>query len=290
MNVGLFVASQMPLLPSYVGAINQIPSATIQQVDFFSDPVGARRTINLWGAEASQGKIIDLLQPADLDGSTRMVAADIVYFKAPWLFPFDPSATTVRPFYINSVSAVDVPMMEATELLPHNHGKGATWIELPYARDPTGDHQIVMFIVMPERDFADFESNWNWELVQGALLELKQQPVHLVVPKWAFRFRENWNSILRRMGLGVAFSNRADFSGIDGAQDLALGNVIEETWISVDEQGTEAVSGSAASLMVKGIRMENPVEVVINRPFLFVIYDRSLGQVLFMGRVMSPAN
>jgi serpin B len=268
--------------------INRIPGTWVRQVDFSDNAEGARAAINSWASARSEGRIPELLQPMQLDSSTRLVAADVVYFKAPWLFPFDPAATATRTYHVNAATQAGVPMMEMTDLFPHNHGLGATWVELPYAKDPTSQRQLVMLLIMPDGNLDQLEASWKWEQAEEALLKLKPTAVHLIVPKWNFRYREEWNDILRHMGLGVAFSSEADFSGIDGAHDLALGSVVEESWISMDETGTEAASASSASLNVKSVRIESPVEVIFDRPFLFMIYDRASRQILFLGRVVNP--
>jgi serpin B len=142
-------------------------------------------------------------------------------------------------------------------------------------------------VVMPDGKLADLESTWSKQTLQAGLQQLHPTQIRLRMPQWKISRRENWNTVLKRIGLGVAFSDKANFAGIDGAQDLALGQVVEQSWISVDEMGTEASSASAATLIVKGIR-EEPTEVSINRPFLFLIYDRASDQILFMGRVVDP--
>lgn len=289
LSTSIWAENSMPLTGSYRSMLGRIAGASVRQVNFAHDPDGAIWAINGWANQQSEGKIRELIQPMQLDSSTRLLAADVVYFKAPWLFPFDPEATTPRAFHVNPATTVTVPMMEMTDLFPHNHGLGASWIELPYAQDPTAQRQLVMLMVLPDGNLDQLEAAWSWEEVEGAILKLQPTPIHLVMPKWQFRYREEWNDILRHMGLGVAFSSLADFSGIDGAQDLALGSVVEESWISVDETGTEAASASSASLSLKSIRIESPTEVIMDRPFLFLIYDRASRQVIFLGRVVNPA-
>jgi serpin B len=288
LSSSIWVENSMPLASGYRGMLNQIPGITLRQVNFAGNSAGAIADINAWANGASEGRIQQLIEPMQIDSSTRLVAADVVYFKAPWLFPFDPDATMPRTFHVNRSTPVTVPMMEMTDVFPHTHGRGATWVELPYAQDPTGQRQLVMVVVLPDGDLQPLENQWTWDEVEGALTKLQPAPVHLVMPKFEFSYREEWNNVLRHLGLGVAFSTLADFSGIDGAQDLMLGSVVEESWISVDETGTEAASASSASLSLKSIRIENPVEVVVDRPFLFMIYDRASRQVVFLGRMMNP--
>jgi serpin B len=287
LNSSLWVNQGQPLTSSYKEAIGKIGVGQVQQVDFAGNGSAVRDTINQWASEKSHGRIRQLLEPQDLDASTKLVAADLVYFKAPWLFPFDPALTAPHPFLVNGSQSADVPMMRQEQLLQMARLKQVTWVEIPYATDPKGQRQLMLLIAMPDTNRPAFESSLSWSQIRQALEALQSTNLNLMLPRWQTRLRQNWNQVLKNMGLGVAFSEQADFSGIDGAQDLALGQVVEEAWISVDEAGTEAASGSAASLIVKAVQGE-PIPLIIDRPFIFFIYDRASEQILFMGRLLDP--
>lgn len=104
----------------------------------------------------------------------------------------------------------------------------------------------------------------------------------LSMPKFKFDSSYTLNQVLQEMGMVNAFSN-ADFSGIDGSQDLFISQVGHGASISVDENGTEASAGSAVVLL-KAVANR----MVINRPFIFLIRDNKTGTILFLGRVMNP--
>ena len=85
----------------------------------------------------------------------------------------------------------------------------------------------------------------------------------------------------------VAFSAGADFSGITGKKDLFISDVIHKAFVSVDEAGTEAAAATAVIMELTAVP-ETPVEVTLNRPFIFLIRDIETGAILFVGRVMNP--
>jgi serpin B len=90
------------------------------------------------------------------------------------------------------------------------------------------------------------------------------------------------------MGMPVAFSPSADFSGMNGNHELYITDVVHKAFVSVDEAGTEAAAATAVIVGVTSMPME-PVTVNIDRPFIFMIRDIETGSLLFMGRVLNPA-
>ena len=82
-----------------------------------------------------------------------------------------------------------------------------------------------------------------------------------------------------------AFSDGADFSGINGARDLRVQSVIHKAIINVDESGTTASAATGVSVGVTSV----PPTLVVDRPFLFFIRHNPTGAILFQGRVVDPS-
>ena len=83
-------------------------------------------------------------------------------------------------------------------------------------------------------------------------------------------------------------ANTADFSGMTGNKDLFIGNVIHKAFVAVDEEGTEAAAATAVIMEAAGAPMWD-VSLLVDRPFIFIIRDKVNGQILFIGRVLNPA-
>jgi len=92
---------------------------------------------------------------------------------------------------------------------------------------------------------------------------------------------------LTQMGMGVAFSDSADFSGMDGKRDLLIQDVLHKAFVSVDEEGTEA---AAATAVIVGLTAmpANPKIMTIDQPFIFLIRDIQTNSIVFLGRVLNP--
>jgi serpin B len=82
--------------------------------------------------------------------------------------------------------------------------------------------------------------------------------------------------------------DQADFSGMSERSDLYISAVIHKAFVAVDEKGTEAAAATAVIMDVTSAQLFD-VTLTIDRPFIFLIRDIPTGQILFIGRVLSPA-
>jgi serpin B len=64
--------------------------------------------------------------------------------------------------------------------------------------------------------------------------------------------------------------------------------VIHKSFVDVDEAGTEAAAATAVVMEATAMPAE-PVDLSVDRPFIFLIRDIETGTVLFVGRVMDPS-
>jgi serpin B len=113
--------------------------------------------------------------------------------------------------------------------------------------------------------------------------------VELSVPKFTFESEFNLSETLAEMGMPSAFSGEADFSGMTGARDLFISDVVHKAFVAVDEEGTEAAAATAVIMAeMAAAPIEDKVIMKLDRPFLFLIRDDDTGTVLFAGRLLNP--
>ena len=105
------------------------------------------------------------------------------------------------------------------------------------------------------------------------------------LPRFEFEFDRSLKEDLKAMGLELAFTEEADFSGISEI-DLLISDVIHKTYIKVNEEGTEAAAVTAVTMDVTSA---GPGSILrFDRPFLFAITENSSKSILFMGKVSEP--
>jgi serpin B len=273
-----------PFLPEFLDLLGRNYGAGLRLLDFAADAEAARLTINDWVAEQTEDRIQDLIPPGVLGAATRLVLTNAIYFNAAWAQPFEASATQDEAFHLLDGGQVTVPMMHQTESFGYLAGDGYQAVELPYE-----GHELSMVILLPdEGGFEAFEAGLDAAQVEAILQETSDRQVALALPRFEFEAQFSLADTLGAMGMPDAFSDQANFSGMTGTRDLFISAVIHKAFVAVDEEGTEAAAATAV-VMVEGAMPAEPLEVRVDRPFLFLIRDIQTGTVLFLGRVMDPA-
>jgi serpin B len=259
--------------------------AGLRLLDYISQPEESRLAINQWVSDETKEKIQDLIPQGGITSDTRLVLSNAIYFKATWLEPFVKDLTEEGIFYGLDREDFPVQMMKIGQDASFLYLKedGYQVVELPYV-----GNQVSMLVVVPDQGrFEEFEDQFSIEELNRILDGLSYSPVVLTFPRFEFETEISLASTLSAMGMPTAFSDAADFSGMTGAKDLFISDVFHKAFVSVDEEGTEA---AAATAVVMGLTSmpESPIELTVDRPFLFLIREHETGTVLFMGRVVNP--
>ncbi|MCK4504514.1 MAG: serpin family protein [Candidatus Aegiribacteria sp.] len=281
---GLWVQDGFTLLDEYVAEVTRYYSAAVRNLDFINDPEPSRETINNWVAESTLDRIQNLIPSGVLKEDTRVVLTNAVYFKASWLKPFHERSTSDAPFFLADDSAIEVPVMNQTDYFNYVFTEGCSAVELDYAAGNAS-----MLILLPDGDIEEFQRDFNADMLETIRGRLSSIRVSISMPKFEFSQSMQLSQMLRTLGMKSAFKSSADFSGFTGSPDLFISEVLHKAFVKVDEAGTEAAAATAVVMGLTAIP-EPPVEMNINRPFLFFILDRESGCIVFMGRVMDPSD
>jgi len=282
----IWAEQTLTLLQEYLDVIAQNYGAGIQLADFAGQPEAIRQDINNWVSTKTNDKIKDLLPRGILTPDTAMVLVNAIYFKADWIYQFDPSETHEAPFHLLDGSDVQVEMMSQSLFgIPYAQGNGYQAIELPYQ----GEAAVMDIIVPDEGKFNEFESALDTQKLNEILGGM--QPggaIEIGLPKFDFTSDFALRDHLIAMGMPDAFDGRADFSGMTGEKHLFIDAVLHKAFVAVDEKGTEAAAATAV-IMKETAALQPDVSLIIDQPFIFVIRDLPSGQILFIGRVLNPA-
>jgi serpin B len=267
--------------------------APLESVDFRANTEFARNSINQWVEQQTRDKIKNLIPFGGVDVDTRLVVVNALYLKAPWNIPFDKSATALRPFRSGSNTVRDVPTMQRTGSLGYAKEDGMSVVSLDYIG---GGLQFL--VVLP--DESESLANVSRRLTHdhfarwASLGAASPKRVELYLPK----FRVEGVTVplgtpLQALGMRQAFdmpSGSANFDGIaprEGNRPLAISNVFHQTFIALDEEGTEAAAATAVVIGTTSLIIEPPpIQVRVDRPFLFAIQHKASGACLFLGRLM----
>lgn len=286
----LFGEATLPFEPSFIDLTGRTFGAPLERVDFITAAEAARGRINDWVEERTHDRIQELLPGGSVDGSTRLVLTNALYFKAQWQHPFSEHATAAKPF-IAATGTVQAPTMELTEELRHAAvpEDGVELLELPYA-----DGRFAMLIALPtaKDGLAAVEAKLDAAKLDAWVAKLATKRVQVSLPKWKTSPAESLalGPTLAALGIEQAFTTQADFSGMTSSPaGLMISEVYHKGFIEVDEKGTEAAAATAVVMMERGIGPTDPPHpFVADHPFAFFLRDTRSGMVMFMGRVADP--
>jgi len=279
---GIWLQRGERLQPAFVATVRDRYGAGLRELDFARQTEAARATINAWVSERTEAKIRELLRRGDLDPSTALVLTNAILFKGKWEKAFDPRRTVDAPFHLDDRRTVRAPMMRQTGRFACARVGEVRAFELPYAGGRLS--MVVLYPERPER-LSEVERIVREKRLGEVLGRLAPREVPVGLPRFSVTSRVDLGRALQTMGMTDAFrGGAADFSGINGRRDLSIALVMHQARVDVDEAGTEAAAATAV-VMMKSAPIES---YVADRPFLFLIRDRSTGAILFTGRVANP--
>jgi serpin B len=278
----LWAQNDYPFLNKFLDVLMMNYGTGVRLVDFSYNSEQARQDINQWIAEQTENKISELLAPGSVNRYTRLVLTNAMYFNAAWDKPFDFLITRTGSFSLENGDLVATSMMtQQTASYPVYVYSGYQALQLPYY-----GNEFSMLIVMPDHGtFAAFEQALNYALIENIVANSINLNVKLTMPKFSCKFGVKLKDKLSAMGMPDAFTESANFSGMDGTRNLSIGEVFHKANIIVNEAGTEASAATAVTMTYTSL----PKEIVINRPFIYMIRDMKTGAILFLGRVKNPS-
>jgi len=267
----------------FISALQTFYKAESRNIDV-KDP-DAVDIVNGWIEEKTHDKITDMLDYLDPD--LAMLLINAVYFNGKWRYQFNKAATRDEPFYVTPLAPKNVPMMHQKGNLKLARSGNSTIIELPY-----GQGNYTMVVALPEENVTtdDLAKTLTPVLWQGWMESLADNTheVELSMPRFKYKYKRLLNNDLFELGMGIAFSDWANFSNISD-QELKISRVIHQSFIETNEEGTEAAASTVVEIIFKTSEVPQSIVLDLDRPFLYFIRETSTGTILFMGRVGDPS-
>lgn len=251
--------------------------STAKELDILKDAENSRKIINDWVSEKTKGKIPNLLQKLEPD--TQMILTNAIYFNAEWASKFNKKNTSEEKFFFNDSDYVKVDMMKKYGDFLYAERDGSKIIKIPYK-----GRRFSFVAVLPP---LGQEIELDADIFKNLLDSLSEYEVDLWLPKFKIEKSYELKDLFNALGIKLAFTDFADFSGITKDEKLKIDAVIHKTFIEVDEEKTEAAAATAITMMrataiapVKKPRAEFHAD----RPFIYFIVDDYTGTILFTGR------
>lgn len=285
----IWVQSGHAILPEFEKTVTEKFKGAVKAADFINKADASRVEINQWIKSQTRGKITDLLGPRDISETSRIVLVSALFMSGKWQNQFDPNLTRPTAFFPYPSKTITVPMMSVTDYFPYIQQTDFSMVELPYSTKAPSP-KLSMLIVLPHKTFGlkDVERSLSAQRLLSLVGQMKPARLTVTVPKFKISSNYSLRQVLEKLGLIDPFSAKADFSGINGAQNLMVSNVLQKAYITIDEKGTEAGVATAVPMGLKAIREPTPELFLADHPFQFYVIDKLSGSIIFMGRIIQP--
>ena len=274
----VWLKNGLTLHRTYTDILTLNYNSRVKELDMKGRTEESRKEINDWVSMKTKGRIKNLLRTLDPD--TRMVITNAVYFNSEWRRKFNKRATKDEKFYTDGEKYKLVPMMRIRYDFRYCESDGVKVIELPYKVG-----RLSMIAVLPPKDNPGALNDIDAEKFSEWRGKMEVYDVDLWLPKFRTDKRYELKNIFEALGIKLAFTNDADFSGITSDEPLKADEVIHQTFIQVDEERTEAAAATAVPMMMgTAMPVKKPfAEFHADHPFMYFIRDNESGTILFMG-------
>ncbi len=233
--------------------------------------------INSWVEKKTNNKIKNLLPEGD--AKFLSVLVNTIYFKGEWAEQFEEYATKEEDFTDRNGKVEKTDFMHKTERYRFYEDENMKMVRVPYKGGKTA-----MYLVLP--------TNEDKMDIATALDNMNSYKIRLSFPKFKTEYSLSFKEILKHIGIEKAFEkweaefDEVMFKGVKEGENVYVDDVLQKTFIEVDENGTEAAAATAVIMNEAtsiGPSMEEIKEFKADRPFIYFIRDDVTHEVLFIG-------
>lgn len=236
-----------------------------------------RTDINQWVSDHTDQRIPEMLKELSPDAALYLVNA--LCFDGKWAEPYSEDAIWDGVFYAADGSEQNARMMSSEEALYLQDSNAIGFVK-PYA-----DGRYSLAAILPNGTLDGYLQTLDGDTLRALIDGASDEPVQTVLPQLELKSDCELSDALQALGISDLFDESADLSGIDGKQDLFVSRVLHSAVLCVDESGTKAAASTVMEIETMAIRPMN--SVVLDHPFLLVIWDNQANLPLFLAAVSS---
>jgi len=254
--------------------------------DAKADKASSVNDINGWVESKTNGKIKNILNYLQSD----LYLVNAIYFKGDWSSPFE-TADTQKESFQTRTTQTDVDMMNKTEILSYYSDSKVQVVKLPYRSDnDQGQYSMVVYLPAKSSTLADLIKSLDYKKYQNYITNLSDAEVELKLPKFELDYKTDLVEKLNLLGMQRAFGKQGELTKMSSIPQF-ISEVIHQSYIKVDEKGTEAAAATVVGTLGTAMITEEPetVKMYVNRPFFFSIQDDETGEMLFSGAIQDPS-
>lgn len=291
-----FTSRNVTLMPEFRSGVkkNSIPIETID----FSNTHEAARTVNEWADLKTRGKIPQVVTEQNISPDMAMMLLNAIYFKGTWQYKFNQSETEKRATFKRAPNkGMSVHMMSQTNRLRFgetNYGvyadpdEGLRWVELPYDGDQLS---MILFLPKVSHQLDAMMRKMNGTHLQEIFKVIRRDhnpiKIHLKVPRFTIKSSTSLVEPLKKLGIKKIFEDDDSLSKLFKTP-TRVGDVKQDAFLSVDEEGTTATAVSRVTIIPLSLNSYEDIYFECNEPFMVMVVDKTREIPLFMAKIRKP--
>lgn len=273
----IWINEALNVKESFVESNKKYFDAEANRIPFDDSAVGK---INGWCDEMTNGKIKRIVERIEPDN--RMFLINALYFKAPWSKPFKKEATVKGLFTTEKGEVVKCDMMKQSFNTRYYIDETVQMASKPFRSN------YEMLLVLPREDKnIDDATTYLANRYDSCINKMERRQVELRMPKFKSEFGTSLKTTLQELGIKRAFTGKAEFGGIS-KKPLYIDEVVQKSYICVDEDGAEAAAVTSVTVGLLSARPTKSVHLDLDRPFIYIIRNSNTRDILFIGKVGNP--
>jgi serpin B len=273
-----------PVKQSFLNVNQTYFDAMVRALNF-SHP-DAAGIINKWCAEKTNDRIKEIIQ-SPIDDMTVMFLINALYFKSKWQFEFERELTKHDDFTLTDNRKIKVNLMEQTTALPYYGDQYLQCVEMPYGNEAFSMVAILPAANMSIEQLIDYLDNAKWKDILDKMFPYN---IKLKLPRFKIECEMSLKEPVKAAGMKRIFVPfDAEFDHIADNIELNVSGIRQKTFVEVNEEGTEAAAVTVIEIVTAEMGPPpGPIPFFANRPFLYLIKEKSTGAILFIGRMDEP--
>merc|ERR1712002_391609 len=298
----IWVGEGFTLKPDYVELVSSQFGSNISSLDF----AGAHpeQEVNDWIEKMTGGMISNLVD--SFSSGTMMFLANALYFNEKWLQPFDDkyyNGTLIEEYFYSSAGKIKVPMIQQTSN-KIVYGEIETQNDLlEVVTIPYENKDFEMQIILPKdakglnilenqmklKEEQDDNSHFNLFKALKNVYSGYIDDIQLRMPKFKLKSKFNAADILKNLGARDVFTAEAELDKMVDGGPIGVGKVIHEAVVEVSKEGTQGAAATGVEIVLFSASFGEQKNIIVDRPFIFIVQDRVNNIPVLVGRVKSPS-
>lgn len=272
----IWIKERFDVKQEFINTNKEYLGALVERAEFNNETV---KRINEWCKENTNGKIPSIID--SFNDSDRMILLNALYFNGKWDRPFKKEKTTQQRFTTEKGEVVKVPMMMLRANKSYYKDNVLTMTIKRY------ESGYSMLLVLPNEGVkCDEAAEHLAKDFDTYLKAMEIRDLTLSLPKFKTNFSGSIKPILTDLGIKRAFGSKAQFGGISD-KALYISDIVQKTYINVDEKGTEAAAVTMGRAGALSMRPPKTEIMTFDHPFIYAIINHN-NDVLFIGKVGNP--